>query len=635
MIIMPNRSYSDYNNLPIRYKLIIHFMIISILPSICLGIMVSWAVNNVISKQVNENTLQLIGKANKSLESYVGEVQNITYLISFNPQVQNFLEQDSAGTIDEIAAEDQTYEIRQFLQGFTTLHSEIAGILVINNAGNYISNEMYARSTKILTDETWYKEAVNNHGIFKLIGHPVGRNVTTHYNYKDDEVVSVVRAIVDPETQETKGVILIDLKLRIIAETLKDVRLGKSGFLMVVNDQGSNIYTPANPFSEEIRKEWFAESMSGNFSKKLGGEELQFIYRTSPFTNWTTVGVFSTNEAVYEVQEIRFYLISFIFLVSFLGITASFYLAYSISRPILRLKKYMEIAESGDLQVRDLGNRTDEVGMLGRSFNNMLHQTKKLISLVEVKEREKKDAELRILHANIKPHFLYNTLDTIHWLSKKNGAHEVSELVDSLSKLFRIGLSKGHEIIPLIDEVEHVISYLKIQKTRYKDKLHYEVNIDPNVQKLFLLKLCLQPIVENAIYHGIKERRGPGHIRVEAALQQDHVKMTITDDGLGMDEETLQKLLVKMEQTLNNIRNHSILESQTENEIALKVNQMIGGYGVMNVHTRIVLSFGERYGISIESRKGEGTVVTINHPILTTDEGGSVYESPLEGIDRG
>src|SRR5690606_12363799 len=127
------------------------------------------------------------------------------------------------------------------------------------------------------------------------IGHTSGRNITTHYNYKDDEVISVVRAILDPDTQVTKGVILIDLKLRVVAETIKDVKLGKSGFLMVIDSQGKSIYTPASPLVEGIQKMWFADQMSGNFSREIDGRRLEFIYRKSPFTNWTTIGVFSTD----------------------------------------------------------------------------------------------------------------------------------------------------------------------------------------------------------------------------------------------------------------------------------------------------------------------------------------------------
>jgi two-component system sensor histidine kinase YesM len=619
------------NNLPIRYKLITHFLIISILPSICLAILISLTVTTVINRQVNENTLQLIGKVNKSLESYVSEIQNITYYISFNPQVKGFLYGEEKDNTSK--KQNQVYEIQKFLQGFTTLHSEVAGILVLNKANQYISNEMYTRTDKKLTEETWYKDAVANNGIFKLIGHTSGRNVTTHFNYKDDEVVSVVRAILDPDTQETKGVILIDLKLRVIAETLKDERLGKSGFLMIIDDQGKNIYSPASPIVEGIKAEWFTDSVSGKFNKKVNGQDLQFIYRKSPFTSWSTVGVFSSSESVSQIQEIRFYIISFIFLVCFLGITASYFLSQSIARPILRLMLFMQKAESGDLTVRHINNRTDEVGMLGRSFNAMLTQINKLITLVEMKERQKREAELRVLHANIKPHFLYNTLDTIHWLARKNGAEEVTEMVDSLSKLFRIGLSKGQEMIPLIDEIEHMISYLKIQKTRYKDKLFFEIHVDPELQNLFLLKLILQPIVENAIYHGIKERRGPGHIQVDATLEKDYVKLQISDDGIGMDEETLRQLGNRLDNTLNEIQEQSTMDDQSQSHIAAKVNRIIGGYGVMNVHSRIVLSFGEPFGLTLESVKGKGTVVTIIHPIISKLDGGERNGTTLENFD--
>lgn len=189
------------NNLPIRYKLIIHFLLISILPSIGLGFLVNLTVERIIEKQVNENTLQLIGKVNRSLEFYVSNMQNITYFISFNPDIRSFLEQDDAITENE----QQRYEIRKFLQGFTTLYSEVAGILVVNHDGEYVSNEMYALSTKDLTRESWYVEAVENKGIFTIIGHPEGRNVTTHVNYEDDEVVSVVAGHSGPGNAKSEG----------------------------------------------------------------------------------------------------------------------------------------------------------------------------------------------------------------------------------------------------------------------------------------------------------------------------------------------------------------------------------------------------------------------------------------------
>lgn len=583
------------NDLPIRYKIVSLLLIISILPSIVLGSLVSLAGDKIIENQATEHTLQLIGQANKSLETYVENMQDISYLISFNQDIIDFLYQaNSQGT-------NSNYERNQFLQGFTTVNPEIAGILVVNDKGEYISNELYARNLKTLLDEDWYKEAAKNKGIFKVIGHPDERNVKTHVNYTNSEIVSGVRAILDPESQQMIGAILIDLKLRVIAEIIEDVTLGKSGYLMVIDDEGEVIYSPPDSLIEEINPSWFKEKDSNSFSKKINGVSMQFIYRKSSFSNWTTIGVFPTNESVPEVEKINFYVICFLYIVFAFGIGASYYLSYSMSRPINVLNKIMKKVELGDLTIRYKGDRADEIGMLGRSFNTMIEQINRLISLMKIQGRQKREAELQALQAHIKPHFLYNTLDTINWMARKKEAMDVAELVESLSQLFRIGLSKGNDLIPLENEIEHIESYLKIQKARYKDKLNYTISIDPKLNNIVVHKVVLQPIVENAIYHGIKERRGPGHIAIIGEENEGNLVLYVKDDGVGITEERLTQL------------NQSLTVSFDSLE-ETRSREMIG-YGVMNVQARIKLTFGDPYGVSIESEQGKGTVVKIVLPM--------------------
>ncbi|MFC5470706.1 sensor histidine kinase [Cohnella suwonensis] len=582
-------------NMPIRYKLLVHFLLITILPSLVLGVLTDWVVNRTIERQMNENTLQLISKVNRSLEFYVGNVQNTTYLMSYNPQVRQFLyENRPVQSTKDVALE--------FMRGFSTLQTEIAGMLVVNSRGEYLSNDMYARSSsKDLTLETWYQEAVASKGIFKIIGHPYGRSVTTHANYKDDEVVSAVRAILDPDTQKVMGVVLIDLKLRVIVEAAHDVRLGKTGLLMVMDDTGSPIYVPKQLGFQSIPFEWIQGQPSGQFVKTVGGRELQFIFRQSTFTNWSTIGVFSTKEAAPEVRQIRLYVGLFVFVVCLLGITASFMLSHGISRPIQRLKDFMHRAESGDLTTRYWGDAMDEIGMLGRSYNKMLTKINDLLHLTEKQERQKREAELRILQAQIKPHFLYNTLDTIHWMALKQGANDVSEMVEALSKLFRIGLSKGNEFIPLAEEFEHIHSYLQIQKLRYKDKLQYSLELDPDMAHIPVLKVILQPIVENAIYHGIKERRGPGRIQVKSAIEDRHIRLTVIDDGVGMNEAALAKMrTMLLEDPATKVQSESTGS----------------GYGLSNVQARLRLTYGTaESGIEVKSEPGVGTSVTLTYPL--------------------
>lgn len=579
-------------HMPIRYKLLMHFMLIAILPSFALGILIDMVANRVIERQLNANTLQLISKVNRTLEFYADNVQNTTYLITYNPQIRNFLRGEK---LDRNARN----EALNFLRGFSTLQTEIAGIMVVNAKGEYLSNDMYGRSSKNLTLEKWYQEAVAGKGIFQMIGHPYGRNVTTHANYKEAEVVSAVRAVLDPDTQRVLGVVLIDLKLRVIVETAKDVRLGKTGMLFILDERGDPIYVPRQLGFETIPLSWLDGQSSGNFIKTVNGRKLQFIFLRSPFTKWSTIGAFSTSEAAPEIRQIRLYVGAFVFGVCMLGITASFALSQGISRPINRLMAFMQRAESGDLTTRYWGDGMDEVGRLGRSFNSMLTKINDLMSLAERQEKQKREAELRTLQAQIKPHFLYNTLDTIHWMSRKQGAQEVAEMVEALSRLFRIGLSKGSEFIPLAEEFEHVRSYLQIQKHRYKDKLQFALELDPQIAHVPVLKVILQPIVENAIYHGVKERRGPGFISVKGCRSDDLVMLTVTDDGVGMDERKL-----------------ALIREKLAHPAESNPGAASAGYGLSNVQSRLLLTYGKpEYGIHIDSRAGAGTTVTIVYPI--------------------
>ncbi|RXS91414.1 sensor histidine kinase [Geobacillus sp. PK12] len=578
---------------PIRYKFVSLLLASMIVPALGLGSLVGWAVDRIVERQVNENTLQLIGQVNQTLEFYANNMQNVTYLIAFNPQVRSFLNR---------ATPRDDYEMRQFLQGITTLYPEIAGILVVNEYGDYISNEMYTRSSEPLTEETWYREAVKNKGIFTMIGHPVGRHVISHAHYTSEEVVSAVRAIVDPETQKVRGVVLIDLKLRVIAETVKNIHLGKWGYLMVVDEKGKSIYTPSRSVLTAVPLHRI-KGDSGTFSQNIHGQHVQFIYQRSPFTHWTTIGVFPSDESALEVKETHFYIISFIFFVCFIAIGASYYFSFSLSRPISRLTMLMKKAQAGDLTVRYDEERMDEIGILGRSFNHMLDQIQRFIALAEWQERQRWEAELRELQAQIKPHFLYNTLDTIQWMARKKGADDVAEVVGALAKLFRIGLSKGKEMILLAEEIEHVKSYLHIQEVRYKDKLHYTFDIPEDLQKFYVLKLLLQPIVENALYHGIKQRRGPGHIWIQAREHEGVMYICVKDDGVGMTTEQLKDLRESLD----------IDFTSGDQEGRMK---KVKGYGMVNVQARLQLTFGPSYRLHIDSEEGQGTVVTIVHPII-------------------
>lgn len=601
-------------NMPLRYQLMLLFLLFAIVPSVGLGLLVNWTVERVVERQVEGHTMQLIGKVNEALNSKMENLQNMTYLIAFDPDIDAFMNDkmplnDDAGiepmNMDTNAETEQNrlYGIKQTLQGFTTLYPEIAGIVLVNASGDYISNEMYPRAEQSLIQENWYQKASANPGIFMVLGQPKERNLTTHVRYKDDEIVSVARSITDEASGRVRGVIMIDLKLRSVSQAARNVTLGKSGYVMVTDAEGQSVYKPEHPLIEHIPTDWFPSGESGTFTADTEGGTLLFMYQSSTFTGWRTVGVFPTRDSISEVRQIQFYVVSFVFVVCLFGLSASLWFSRSIAQPIFRLMSYMRRAETGNLRPGRWSDRADEIGMLGNSYNRMLAQIRELISLNELRERQKRDAEMRSLQEHIKPHFLYNTLDTIHWMARKEGAEDVSGMVGALSRLFRIGLSKGQDYIPLHSEIEHMTSYLQIQQTRYRDRLQYTLNIPEDLRNLFVLKLLLQPLIENAIYHGIKGRRGPGHIRVEARLEHNRLLLTVQDNGAGMSNERLAEM-------------QQLLEAPLASLEASSPGMTGKSYGMLNVQARLRLSFGDEYGIVLESQEGEGTSVTIIHPLM-------------------
>lgn len=588
------------NNLTIQQKLISHFLFISIIPILVLGILINWSTETILENKSNETTMELISHVNDTFNFYIDNLRTVSFLMERYEGSAAFF--DRTETSPEMPLSMKN-EIRDYLHEFTVLRPEIAGTLMVNSQGEYISNEFYAPVYRDLTQTSWYISAVQNKGVLKNVGRPIGRRLVSLVNYKNDEVVTVVRAVTDPETLEVKGVILIDMKLRVIAEAVQKVKLGKNGYLMVVDKYGEGIYIPSRGEFESIPTEWIEDETSGYLKKEVDGKEYQLIFQQSSFADWVTVGVFPSEETVFELQDIQFYTTFFIFLIILFGLPVSYFLSRSISNPIHELATLMRKAEKGQLNVRYKEKRDDEIGMLGASFNKMLKRIKELIHLTELQERKKRDAEFRSLQANINPHFLYNTLDTIQWMARKQKAENIATLIDSLAKFFRIGLSKGQDVIPLKKELEHVDSYLLIQMTRYRNKLSYHISIDEKLASYRVLKFILQPIVENAIYHGIKERRGLGKIMIRAEEQAGNLIIKVKDDGKGMSSERFNEI--------NHALAHAItLTDNTDDRGEGKA------YGLLNVQARIKLAYGESYGIEISSKENVGTEVKLVLPAI-------------------
>ena len=266
-----------------------------------------------------------------------------------------------------------------------------------------------------------------------------------------------------------------------------------------------------------------------------------------------------------------------------------------ILQPIRQLNSVTEKIAQGDFNARAQVNSDDEVAELAVSFNKMAGNMQSLIDKVKEDERKMRKADLRLLQEQIQPHFLYNTLDTIVWLIESNEPDEAVTMVVTLSDFFREILSKGKEFISIKEEEKHISSYLQIQEMRYRDILEYDIQLDQVIYKYQILKLTLQPVVENALYHGIKYKRAKGCIHIHGEKEGDIIRLTVRDDGVGMDEQELEQL---------------------RREIQRPCQETEKGFGLANVNERIHMYFGYEYGMKIESEKGKGTTVEIVIPAI-------------------
>ena len=294
----------------------------------------------------------------------------------------------------------------------------------------------------------------------------------------------------------------------------------------------------------------------------------------------------------FFMQMIRFSIIAFaliLILITFL----SYYIPLSITHPIRKLSEVTDQVAKGDLTVRSDVRSGAEVSVLNDSLNAMIDKINELLEQVKKEQGRLRKAEFELLQSQINPHFLYNTLDTIVWLAEAGEQKKVVDMVGSLSDFFRTSLNQGKDMVSVKEELQHSRSYLEIQQVRYQDILQYEIQVPETLFCYLIPKITIQPLVENALYHGIKNKRGIGKIMITGKREKDSFVLVVEDNGAGMSRERLEAVRKGMNQ-----------KSQTEKDI----------YALYNVNERIRLNFGQKYGLSIDSVLGEGTTVQVMLP---------------------
>lgn len=595
------------NRIGLQKQLLIYMILLITVPLLMMTAVGNFYYAGGIDELSTQYSTQMLDQVRMNIDAYVSTVDRIIDYLSKDEDMIDYLRLESFYSPRRIELETA---VRDRMRIYSEANPHlVGGLLAAGENELYASNELYRVTRYSLTRESWYSQAVQAGGNSVLISRPIGRNIRNYQNYSANSIVSVVRAVKDPDTGELLGVIIADMLTKVIEERIRDVTLGKSGYVFVQDNAGEIVYAPVNDTVYRIRSDWLADAPGIH---AVGGERYQLMYTHSDVTDWSTVGVFRVGEVPEQMESLSRYTI--IATTGFIALAIVISLRFSTSfvGPISNLRHLMAEAESGDLAVSfDTQRYSGEIRQLGSSFNSMMDKIRSLLGMVYKEQQDKREAEIRTLQAQINPHFLYNTLDTIRWMAEEHQAGDIVKLVSALTKLFRVSLSRGREIISLADEMEHVRSYLYIQKVRYEEKLNYEINVPDSLLSLRVNKLILQPLVENAIYHGIKQKRGAGHITLTGQRRDKLLILRVEDDGAGMTPEKCAQLNAALR--------------------ASNAREYDHGYGVFNVNDRIRLSYGQEYGLYYTINEHGGISVELICPAITS----RADEAEAQGKEHG
>jgi len=540
-------------------------------------------------------TLKIIENVNRNIHSYIEYMKNISSIVINNKDVLDYYSNFKYLTEGEREAYQRN--ISNFLTSILQARKDINLILLTGYEGDIISNRD-SNSIKPyinIVDREWYRRARTENGNTVISSSHVQDVLIDEYRW----VVSLSVEIKSLENNEPLGILLVDLNFNVIEELCEEKLLGNRSYMFIVDSNAEIVYHPQiQLIYSELKTELIDEVINTNntsFVINNGIDSRIYTVKTNVELGWKICGVTYINELITNKNIIQFYfsLIGIIFIL--LVIIISILISKKISKPIKVLQGSMKEVQNGNFKINIKVKSSNEIGELEKDFSIMIKKIKELITQNAEKQKLIRESELKALQAQINPHFLYNTLETIICMAKSE--KDVIRITAALAKLLRIGISKGKELITIEEEVEHVRSYLIIQKTRYMDKFDFTINIEPDILKLRIIKIILQPIIENAIYHGIKKKKTSGHIKINGSLNGKNIVLQVMDDGIGMTKERINEVF--------------------KNDCSKFPNS---GIGISNVNQRLKLYFGDKYGLSCTSKEKEGTKIDIIIPKVNGDQ---------------
>ena len=562
------------------------FTAIAAIGILTLGIILYLRYVESTEKIISKNNILFIDQVNQNLDNYLRNMMKISNAVYYQViKKTNFSTDDISEELNLLyeANKDSLVSI-----GIFSEYGQVIAAQPLTQVKNYVDPRQ----------SDWFIKAKGKSENLHF-STPHVQNLFIDPDYKYRWVVSLSRAVdITNNGKISSGVLLVDMNFTGIEQLFKNVSMDNSSYIYLIDGEGEIIYHPrqqliyANLIDEN--NIMASDYEDGNHKEKFQGNSRLITVKTVGYTGWKIVCVTPMNEVIYNYSEMGifsiFIMLLFITIIAF----SNFFVSTRITNPITELEKSVKRLENGESDIEILVDGSYEVRHLAKAIKSMVNQMHLLMDNIVKEQEAKRKSELNALQAQINPHFLYNTLDSIIWMVENENYDGAIKMVTALAKLFRISLSKGKNIISLNDEIEHVRNYLTIQSIRYKNKFEYFIECDENTLNLCSLKLVIQPLVENAIKHGMEFMDGEGEIHVRGYRKENDVYLEVEDNGLGMPEEEAAELLNGKE----------------------RPHKHGSGVGLVNVHSRLKLRFGETYGLVIHSCPDEGMMVQIHIPYI-------------------
>lgn len=580
-----------YKDTSIKNKLLLLFLIQIILPLVIIAFLFYQRSANIVKVQSLEMSQDMLKIMETRIEDFTSNVEIASQDLLYDQIIYDVLKGEQ---VDEFSFYEDVVELKNEMRKVTLSRKEVKSITLSNRAGEYFAYDI--ESGRYSEDHTLpYVTMLDK--ARKHDGRPVW-----HVQYVDDQTfVYLVRLINDRDDYTEIGMmaILVNMDELEISNQKLESDLFKS--IGIVSEDKHLIYSLGEDYDSVFESLTFeGKDLYGMF-EDLENEDSLVSYRTIEKTDWTVVTLFSKSEILSEIEQLKVWAV-FLFAPTILLLSVlSFNTAVDIVNPIYRLIDAMKHLKEDNKSIHLETDRNDEMGELVNDFNDMSSEIEHLVKNIYQEQLTRKEIELKALQAQINPHFLFNTLETINWRAQLKGAPEISKMVTSLSSIMEASMGRDNKLVSLKEEFRYVENYLNIMLHRYEGRLSYETDIDPGVFFVKVPKLLLQPIVENAIEHGIGKTTIEGVIKTTAKVEGDQVLVIVEDNGKGISKLDLDEL-------------NDVLSMKSDEYYQNLKSMNKPSIGLHNVNQRIKLFYGDHYGITVESDEDKYTKVYLKLP---------------------